>query len=209
MIALLLLGSSTVAVAFLPGYDQIGSASALMLIVFRLGQGLALGGEWDGLASLLALNAPEKRSGWYAMLPQLGAPLGLIVASGLFAFFLSSLPARGLSRMGLAISVLRRLRDQRRRVVRAVAAGRIAGIRQAVRGEGAAAVPRARHAALGGQQHRHRRLRAARELRVVPHRHGVSAVLGAPVHARKRRPASWSSRCWAPWSAWPRSSPRE
>ena len=93
MSALLLLGSSTVAVAFLPGYDQIGPASALMLIVFRLGQGLALGGEWDGLASLLALNAPAGRSGWYAMLPQLGAPLGRIVASGLFAFFLSSLPA--------------------------------------------------------------------------------------------------------------------
>ncbi len=93
MIALLLLGVSTVAVAFLPGYDQIGSFSALLLIVFRLGQGLALGGEWDGLASLLALNAPEGRRGWYAMIPQLGAPLGLIVASALFAFFVNKLPA--------------------------------------------------------------------------------------------------------------------
>jgi MFS family permease len=63
------------------------------LILFRVGQGLALGGEWDGLDSLLALNAPEDRRGWYAMLPQLGAPLGLIVASALFAFFLLTLPA--------------------------------------------------------------------------------------------------------------------
>ncbi|MFI4889270.1 MAG: MFS transporter [Steroidobacterales bacterium] len=93
MIALLLLGVSTVAVAFLPGYDQIGSVSALLLILFRLGQGLALGGEWDGLASLLALNAPAGRRGWYAMIPQLGAPLGLIVASALFAFFVDKLPA--------------------------------------------------------------------------------------------------------------------
>jgi MFS family permease len=93
MIALLLLGVSTVAVAFLPGYEEIGSASALLLILFRLGQGLALGGEWDGLASLLALNAPERRRGWYAMIPQLGAPLGLIVASALFAFFVAKLPA--------------------------------------------------------------------------------------------------------------------
>jgi MFS family permease len=93
MIALLLLGVSTVAVAFLPGYNQIGSVSALLLIVFRLGQGLALGGEWDGLASLLSLNAPEGRRGWYAMIPQLGAPLGLIVASALFAFFIDKLPA--------------------------------------------------------------------------------------------------------------------
>jgi MFS family permease len=93
MIALLLLGVSTVAIAFLPGYDQIGSACALLLILFRVGQGLALGGEWDGLASLLALNAPEHRRGWYAMIPQLGAPLGLIVASALFTYFLATLPA--------------------------------------------------------------------------------------------------------------------
>ena len=92
MIALLLLGVSTVAVAFLPGYDQIGSFSAMLLILFRLGQGLALGGEWDGLATLLALNTPEERRGWYAMIPQLGAPLGLIVASALFAFFVAKLP---------------------------------------------------------------------------------------------------------------------
>ncbi len=92
-IALFLLGVSTVAVAFLPSYDQIGSASALLLILFRLGQGLALGGEWDGLATLLSLNAPEQRRGWYAMIPQLGAPLGLIVASALFAYFVDTLPA--------------------------------------------------------------------------------------------------------------------
>ncbi|MGL4285189.1 MAG: MFS transporter [Phreatobacter sp.] len=92
-IALFLLGSSTVAVAFLPGHDQIGSASAVLLAVFRIGQGLALGGAWDGLASLLALNAPPARRGWYAMIPQLGAPLGLMVASGLFAFFVGNLSA--------------------------------------------------------------------------------------------------------------------
>jgi MFS family permease len=90
-IALFMLGCSTVAVAFLPGYDQIGSASAFLLIVLRIGQGIALGGGWDGLASLLAINAPENRRGWYAMIPQLGAPLGLLVASTLFAFFITSL----------------------------------------------------------------------------------------------------------------------
>jgi MFS family permease len=92
-IALFLLGTSTVAIAFLPGHNDIGSASALLLALFRIGQGLALGGTWDGLPSLLALNVPAKRRGWYAMLPQIGAPLGLIVASALFAFFISSLSA--------------------------------------------------------------------------------------------------------------------
>ncbi|HVJ00198.1 MAG TPA: MFS transporter [Sphingomonas sp.] len=92
-IALFLLGVSTVAVAFLPGYADAGIASVLLLALFRIGQGLALGGAWDGLASLLALNAPANRRGWYAMVPQLGAPLGLIVASALFAYFALSLPA--------------------------------------------------------------------------------------------------------------------
>jgi len=92
-IALFLLGGSTAAVAFLPGHAEIGSWSAILLALFRIGQGLALGGAWDGLASLLALNAPEGRRGWYAMIPQLGAPIGLIVASALFAFFLTSLSA--------------------------------------------------------------------------------------------------------------------
>ena len=90
-IALFLLGGSTAAVAFLPGYETIGGWSAILLAVFRIGQGVALGGQWDGLASLLALNAPAHRRGWYAMVPQLGAPLGLMVASGLFAFFVATL----------------------------------------------------------------------------------------------------------------------
>ena len=90
-IALFLLGTSTVLMAFLPGYQSIGTWSAILLTLFRIGQGVALGGAWDGLASLLAVNAPENRRGWYAMIPQLGAPLGLIVASGLFAYFLTTL----------------------------------------------------------------------------------------------------------------------
>ncbi|HWW59403.1 MAG TPA: MFS transporter [Sphingopyxis sp.] len=92
-IALFLLGGSTAAIAFLPGYESIGIGAALLLALFRMGQGVALGGSWDGLASLLALNAPENRRGWYAMIPQLGAPLGLIVASLLFMFLISALPA--------------------------------------------------------------------------------------------------------------------
>ncbi|HVW92499.1 MAG TPA: MFS transporter [Devosia sp.] len=93
IIAIFALGSATVAIAFLPAYSQIGWVAALLLAVLRIGQGLALGGVWDGLPSLLALNAPQSRRGWYAMIPQLGAPLGLIVASALFAFFASNLSA--------------------------------------------------------------------------------------------------------------------
>jgi len=93
IIALFLLGTSTVAIAFLPGYEDIGVFSAAFLAAARIGQGLAWGGAWDGLASLLAINSPPHRRGWYAMIPQLGAPLGLMVAAGLFAFFAGNLSA--------------------------------------------------------------------------------------------------------------------
>jgi len=86
-VALFLLGGSTAAIAFLPGYETIGIWSGVILAAFRLLQGIALGGAWDGLSSLLALNAPADRRGWYAMLPQLGAPFGFILAAGLFAYF--------------------------------------------------------------------------------------------------------------------------
>jgi MFS family permease len=90
-IALFLLGGSTMAMALLPTYDQVGALSAVLLATFRFSQGVALGGAWDGLPSLLALNAPRERRGWYAMIPQLGAPLGLLVAAALFSYFLSVL----------------------------------------------------------------------------------------------------------------------
>ncbi|MCE7026967.1 MFS transporter [Jiella avicenniae] len=92
-ISLFLLGTSTVVVAFLPAYEDVGAASIWLLALMRIGQGVALGGTWDGLASLLAMNAPENRRGLWAMVPQLGAPFGLIVASGLFAFFHGFLPS--------------------------------------------------------------------------------------------------------------------
>lgn len=90
-IAMFLLGGSTAAMAFLPSYAQIGSGAAVLLALFRVGQGFALGGTWDGLPSLLSLNAPPKRRGWFAMIPQLGAPIGLFVATAVFAFLLTAL----------------------------------------------------------------------------------------------------------------------
>ncbi len=90
-VALFLLGLSTAGIAFLPGYGTLGFQSILLLSVFRVGQGIALGGSWDGLPSLLALNAPTDRRGWYAMLGQLGAPVGFVIASALFSFLYSSL----------------------------------------------------------------------------------------------------------------------
>ncbi|MCC2955681.1 MFS transporter [Massilia sp. IC2-477] len=90
-IALLLMGTSTVVISFLPSYDRIGMAAIVILSLMRIGQGIAQGGSWDGLPSLLALSAPEHKRGFYAMLGQLAAPIGFLIAAGLFAYLLSNL----------------------------------------------------------------------------------------------------------------------
>ena len=90
-VALFLLGMTTAGIAFLPGYGALGELAIAALALLRFGQGFAVGGSWDGLASLLALNAPRNRRGWYAMIPQLGAPIGFILVAGLFAYLLHSL----------------------------------------------------------------------------------------------------------------------
>jgi MFS family permease len=90
-IALLLLGTSTVGIAFLPSYTELGMTAITLLSLFRVGQGIGTGASWDGLPSLLALSAPTNRRGWYAMLGQLGAPIGFIMAAGLFAYLISEI----------------------------------------------------------------------------------------------------------------------
>ena len=60
-VAMFLLGGSTAAMAFLPSFDSAGMFAIYLLCALRFTQGLALGGAWDGLASLLALNAPDNR----------------------------------------------------------------------------------------------------------------------------------------------------
>ena len=90
-IALLMMGTCTVVISFLPSYDRIGMAAVVILSLMRIGQGIAQGGSWDGLPSLLALSAPENKRGFYAMLGQLAAPVGFLIAAGLFAFLLANL----------------------------------------------------------------------------------------------------------------------
>ena len=90
-IAMFLLGSATAGMAFLPSYTIIGGWAIGLLTFFRILQGVAQGGSWDGLPSLLALNTPPEKRGWYAMLGQLSAPIGFLIASGLFLFLRTEL----------------------------------------------------------------------------------------------------------------------
>ena len=84
VVALLTMGISTVAIGFLPTYANIGIAAPLLLMLFRFGQGLGLGGEWGGAVLLAIENAPPGKRAWYGMFPQLGAPIGLLLSGGTF-----------------------------------------------------------------------------------------------------------------------------
>lgn len=89
-VSLFLLGTATAGIAFLPGYNTLGGVAIFLLMVFRILQGVALGGSWDGLPSLLALNAPADRRNWYTMFGQLGAPIGFLLANALFLYLIVS-----------------------------------------------------------------------------------------------------------------------
>jgi metabolite-proton symporter len=84
VVALLTMGISTVAIGFLPTYTSIGITAPLLLMLFRFGQGLGLGGEWGGAVLLAIENAPPGKRAWYGMFPQLGAPIGLLLSGGTF-----------------------------------------------------------------------------------------------------------------------------
>jgi metabolite-proton symporter len=82
--ALLTMGISTVVIGLLPSYASIGVMAPLLLALCRFGQGFGLGGEWGGAVLLATENAPPGKRTWYGMFPQLGAPVGLFLSSGVF-----------------------------------------------------------------------------------------------------------------------------
>ncbi len=82
--SLLIMGGSTLAIAFLPTYAMAGWVAPFLLCLLRFGQGFGLGGEWGGAALLAVENAPPGWRARFGMFPQLGAPVGFIAANGLF-----------------------------------------------------------------------------------------------------------------------------
>ncbi len=82
--SLLVMGISTTLIGVLPGYAEIGTWAPVLLCLLRFGQGIGLGGEWGGAALLATENAPPGKRGWYGMFPQLGPPVGFLLATGSF-----------------------------------------------------------------------------------------------------------------------------
>jgi MFS family permease len=82
--SLMMMGSSTLLIAFLPTYQMAGWIAPLLLCILRFGQGFGLGGEWGGAALLAVENAPKGWQARFGSAPQLGAPVGFLAANGLF-----------------------------------------------------------------------------------------------------------------------------
>ncbi|QMW04474.1 MFS transporter [Spirosoma foliorum] len=91
LVTLVLMGGSTFAIGLIPGYATIGFWAPLLVLLLRLIQGLALGGEYGGAATYVAEYAPEGRRGYYTSFIQTTATLGLFVSLGVILLTRESL----------------------------------------------------------------------------------------------------------------------
>lgn len=82
---LVLMGVATTAIGLVPTRASIGMAAPIVLVLLRILQGLSAGGEWGGAALISVEHAPTGRRGRFGAFPQLGAPLGLLLANGVLA----------------------------------------------------------------------------------------------------------------------------
>ena len=85
MWSLVMMGLATVLIGLLPGYDAIGIWAPIGLIVLRVLQGFAVGGEWGGAVLMAAEHGDARRRGYWASWPQAGVPLGLLLSTGILA----------------------------------------------------------------------------------------------------------------------------
>jgi MFS transporter, MHS family, shikimate and dehydroshikimate transport protein len=84
IVAMMTMGLATTAVGLLPTYAAVGVLAPVLLVVLRLIQGLALGGQWGGAVLLVTENAPREKRGYYGSFAQLGVPIALILSTLVF-----------------------------------------------------------------------------------------------------------------------------
>jgi MFS family permease len=85
MVTLILMGLATALVGLLPTYQAIGIAAPILLVLLRILQGVSAGGEWGGAVLMAVEHAPTAKRGLFGAAPQIGVPLGLLLASGTMA----------------------------------------------------------------------------------------------------------------------------
>jgi MFS transporter, MHS family, shikimate and dehydroshikimate transport protein len=91
MLTMICMGLSTALIGVLPTYSQIGLAAPVLLVLLRVVQGIALGGEWGGASLMVLEHAPPDRRGLFGSFVQVGFPIGLVSASAMF-YLVTMLP---------------------------------------------------------------------------------------------------------------------
>jgi MFS family permease len=103
---LILMGGSTFAIGLVPGYGTIGLFAPILVVLFRLVQGLALGGEYGGAATYVAEHAPDGKRGFYTSFIQTTASLGLFVSIGVILAVRESVGVEAFAAWGWRIPFL-------------------------------------------------------------------------------------------------------
>jgi MFS family permease len=106
LVTLVLMGGSTFAIGLVPGYGTIGIAAPIIVLILRLAQGLALGGEYGGAATYVAEHAPKGKRGFYTSFIQTTATLGLFVSLGVILATRLSMTPEDFSSWGWRIPFL-------------------------------------------------------------------------------------------------------
>ena len=105
VLTLFIMGLSTFCIGLLPTYASIGVLAPILLIVLRIVQGIGLGGEWGGASLTVLEHAPAEKRGFYASFVQIGFPIGLVLASLMFAL-VTKLPDADFTSYGWRIPFL-------------------------------------------------------------------------------------------------------
>lgn len=87
-VTVVVIGVATGLIGLLPDFASIGLAAPILLVLLRLTQGVAVGGEWSGAVTLAYEHADPAKKNWYASLPQLGSPVGALISSAAFSLAL-------------------------------------------------------------------------------------------------------------------------
>lgn len=106
MITLIAMGAATTLIGMLPTYATIGIASPILLVCLRVIQGISAGGEWGGAVLMAVEHAPDNRRGLYGAFPQIGVPLGLLMASGMLTIMSKVAPGDAFLEWGWRVPFL-------------------------------------------------------------------------------------------------------
>lgn len=106
MVTLVMMGVATTLVGLLPTYGAIGIAAPILLIFLRILQGISAGGEWGGAVLMAVEHAPDNKRGVYGASPQVGVPLGLLLASGVMALMTIIAPGDAFEQWGWRVPFL-------------------------------------------------------------------------------------------------------